>query len=151
MRAISVTARTRGLAADDAFARIIAVEKYSDVCPDVHSVEVAIGADGNPESTWEVEFRDGVLEWTESDIIDHEHHTMAFKLIDGDLDHFEGESHVTEDGQDVIVDFKGEMDLGMASLADLVEPLAQRSMEDSLATILNAVLGEGTAIAIGGR
>ncbi len=151
MRTISVTARTHGLTADDAFARIIAVEKYPEVCPDVHSVKVVVGADGNPESTWEVEFRDGILEWTESDIIDPEQRTMVFKLIDGDLDHFEGEWHVTEDGGDVVVDFKGEMDLGMASLADLVEPLAQRSMEDSLAVILSAVLGEGAAVVIGGR
>jgi hypothetical protein len=39
-----------------------------------------------------------------------------------------------------VVTFSAELDLGMASLAEIVDPMAQRSLEDSLATILRSVL-----------
>jgi ribosome-associated toxin RatA of RatAB toxin-antitoxin module len=150
MRRVAVTARSKGMSLDEVFARITDLERYPEVCADVRSVEVAEDAHGTT-SKWSVEFRDGILEWTELDLLDGAARSMTFELIDGDFDHFEGDWRITGEDGAAIVAFQAELDLGMASLADIVDPMAQRSLENSLVTILLALLGDGTTIAIEGR
>jgi ribosome-associated toxin RatA of RatAB toxin-antitoxin module len=150
MRRVAVTARSKGMSLDEVFARITDLERYPEMCADVHSVEVAEDAHGTT-SKWSVEFRDGILEWTELDLLDGAARSMTFELIDGDFDHFEGDWRITGEDGAAIVAFQAELDLGMASLADIVDPMAQRSLENSLVTILLALLGDGTIIAIEGR
>ncbi len=150
MRRVAVTARSTGMSLDEVFARITDLERYPEFCADVHSVEVAEDADGTT-STWSVEFRDGILEWTERDLVNRAARSLTFELIDGDFDHFAGDWKVHGEDGAAIVAFQAELDLGMASLADIVDPMAQRSLEDSLVTIFVALLGDGTAISIEGR
>jgi ribosome-associated toxin RatA of RatAB toxin-antitoxin module len=151
MRTVAVTARAPRLTPDDAFTRISDMGRYPDVCPEVRTVELGKDPEGHATSTWSVEFRDGILEWTERDVIDHEDRSLTFELVDGDLDHFAGQWRVSETEGATVVTFSAELDLGMASLAEIVDPMAQRSLEDSLATILRSVLGEGTTVVIEGR
>ena len=151
MRNISVSASAPSLEPSEAFARVRAVERYPQLCGDVLEVMVSGSEDDGLQSTWTVEFRDGILEWTEVDLIDEATRTMRFRLVDGDLEHFEGAWQVDPAGAGCVVTFTAEVDLGLASLGDIVDPMAQRSLEDSVAAILAGLLGSQAEILIESR
>ncbi len=61
MRTVTVTATAEGLDPDEAYRRIADLTAYPEVCDSVLSVtQQDLGA-GRTRSTWEVEFRDGVV------------------------------------------------------------------------------------------
>lgn len=151
MRNIRVLASTPHIEPAEAFALVRAVDRYPALCDDVLEVTIDERGDGEVRSSWTVEFRDGVLEWTEVDTFDEAARVMSFRLVDGDLEHFEGRWQVDQADAGCIVLFTAEVDLGLGSLADIVDPMAQRSLEDSIAAILHGLLGLGTEIVIESR
>jgi ribosome-associated toxin RatA of RatAB toxin-antitoxin module len=142
MRTVSVTARVQDLDPDVVFDRVSDFERYPDVCETVQSVTVEdLGAD-RWRSTWEVEFRDGVMEWTEEDRFDRRARTIEFTQTMGDFEAFSGRWAVRPEGTGSVVEFTAAFDLGVPSLGNLLEPIAERSLRENVATVLQALLGE---------
>ena len=147
MRTVAVTATAPGLDADDVFERVADFERYPQVCETVLSVSQEHLDGERTRSTWEVEFRDGVMEWTEEDRLDRRARTIEFTQTIGDFEHFAGRWAVRPQGSDSVVEFRAEFDLGVPSLGNLLEPIAGRSLRENIAAILRSLLGEQVRIA----
>lgn len=115
---------------------------YPVVCETVLSVTQEHLDDGRMRSTWEVEFRDGVMEGTEEDRVDREARTIDFTQTIGDFEHFPGRRAIRPQNGDSRIEFDAEFNLGVPSLGNLLEPIAERSLRENIATILRSLLGE---------
>ncbi|MEU9185730.1 aromatase/cyclase [Streptomyces sp. NPDC048484] len=100
--------------------------------------------DGGVVSTWTVFFRNGLLTWTERDLCDPVARTITFTQLKGDFAVFEGVWRITEaDRPDSCrVTFEAAFDLGIPSLADLLDPVADAALRDNIVRILGGLLGE---------
>jgi ribosome-associated toxin RatA of RatAB toxin-antitoxin module len=146
MPRVTVEARVPARDRVTAFETIKAFDRYPDLTDAVREVSVEErGLDGGI-STWEVNFRDGILRWQEEDSFDPAAGRISFELT-GDFESFTGEWLVTEDGgAGVRVSFAADFDLGIPSLAQLIDPLAQRTLYHNVAVILEGLFGAGTSI-----
>lgn len=124
------------------FDRVSDFPRYADYTDAVREIRIDRSADGLVSSTWSVNFRNGVLCWSERDQIDADRLHMAFEQIDGDFDRFAGTWQLAQTGDDTTVVFTAEFDLGMPSLAALIDPIAERALLDNMAAILRGLLGE---------
>lgn len=135
-----------GWQADDVFARVADFRRYPELTAAVRKVTVEDeGADGLV-STWEVNFRKGILVWTERDQIDPDRRLIEFTQTKGDFAMFTGTWTVDETGDSTRVGFASRFDLGIASLASLVDPIACRALRDSVHDILEGLFGEEITI-----
>jgi ribosome-associated toxin RatA of RatAB toxin-antitoxin module len=130
-----------------AYARLCDFERYADHTDAVRGVRItdAVGRPDGPrviESEWEVNFRNGVLCWSERDQLDPARRTIRFDQLDGDFERFDGDWAVRQAGPDVTVRFTATFDLGMPSLAEIIEPVADRTLRENICRIVRGVLGD---------
>jgi hypothetical protein len=93
-------------------------------------------------STWEVAFRSGLLRWTEEDTMSPATGTITFKQIEGDVDQFEGSWEVRPSGDGgAHVRFAASIDMGIPTLADVLEPIASRTLLDNTLAIMHGMFG----------
>ncbi len=126
---------------DDSFARIQDVERYASLTPTVHEVIVSESTAREQLSDWRVAFRGGVLCWTERDHIDRRARTMEFVQVEGDVDRFDGRWTVLPTASGCEVRFEAVVDLGIASLAPIVDPVARATLVEVISDILNGLFG----------
>jgi ribosome-associated toxin RatA of RatAB toxin-antitoxin module len=143
MRTVLIETLVPGADADAVFARICDFESYADHTDAVREVIVTARADGALDSEWSVNFRSGVLCWSERDHIDHTARTIVFTQLDGDFEVFEGEWAVEAAHADATVRFTARFDLGMPSLAAIIDPIAEQALQDNMHAILRGLLGDG--------
>lgn len=123
------------------FALISDFPRYADYTDAVREVRIDHVDGDTTTSTWSVNFRNGVLCWSERDRIDPVKHHIEFEQIDGDFHRFAGTWQVTATGSDVLVLFTAEFDLGMPSLAAIIDPIAERTLRENMQSILSGLLG----------
>jgi ribosome-associated toxin RatA of RatAB toxin-antitoxin module len=140
---VAVTAVVPGTAPDEVFAAVADFAAYARYTDTVREVVVTDAADGVVESAWEVNFRNGVLAWTERDVVDRGARRIAFEQLDGDFVAFAGAWAVEPDGDGSTVHFTASFDLGMPSLAAMIDPIAERTLVDVVRAILDGRLGPG--------
>lgn len=138
---VAVTAAVPGRCPDEVFAAVADFCAYPAHTDAVREVAVRSSADGVLESDWEVNFRNGVLAWTERDAVDPTGRRIAFEQLDGDFAVFTGSWTVEPDGDGAIVRFAATFDLGMPSLAPMVDPIAERTLVENIRAILGGLLG----------
>ena len=83
-------------------------------------------------------FRNGILRWTEEDEIDARNATIAFNQISGDLAEFVGGWSVTPAGEGVAIRFTADFDLGIPSLAPMLDPVAEKAMRSNVHELIAA-------------
>lgn len=121
------------LAAHAAYGKLARPEDYPKYTPSVLGVESQ--AEGT--SDWTVRFRTGVLKWTERDIQLQEDLTINFEQITGDFDAFSGSWRVIPSGGGGSeVEFRAEFDLGMPSLAEMLNPVASDALAKNVEQII---------------
>jgi ribosome-associated toxin RatA of RatAB toxin-antitoxin module len=158
MAGVAVTAVVPGTCADRVFAAVAdfaAYPRHTDAVREVvvRPVGGAVGgevggaAGGAMESDWEVNFRNGVLAWTERDVVDAGQRRIAFEQTDGDFAVFTGTWLVEPDGDGSTVTFEASFDLGMPSLAPMIDPIAERALVDNIRAILAGLLGPAVTFA----
>jgi ribosome-associated toxin RatA of RatAB toxin-antitoxin module len=140
--AVRLTARVPGRNAADVFGAIQAFERYPELSDSVRTVRVDRMREDEWRSTWEVSFREGVLEWTELDRVDPVALALDFEQIDGDFEQFAGAWRVASAGSGAQVEFSAEFDIGIASLTALIEPVAERQLRENIEQILHGLLGD---------
>ncbi|GEM34964.1 SRPBCC family protein [Nocardia neocaledoniensis] len=140
MPTVSLSRRIENIDADIVFTQLKDLDSYPEIADGVQKVEVRWDADGAAAtSDWEVKFRDGALRWTERDFFDAEARTYSFTQVAGDLVAFEGRWQVQADGADTVVSFAAEFDLGMPSLAAMLDPIAGRALHDNIEELMTAI------------
>ncbi|KUN76637.1 type II toxin-antitoxin system RatA family toxin [Streptomyces griseoruber] len=128
--------------ADEVFDRVSDFERYAHHTDAVREVTVTADDAGTVDSAWAVNFRGGVLHWTERDVVDRVARNITFEQLTGDFARFVGTWDVREVGDDVVVLFSCEFDMGIPSLEPIINPVAMRALIDSIALILRGLLGE---------
>lgn len=141
MRRVKLEALVPDADAPTVFARISDFPRYADHTDAVREVRVEYVDGQAVNSSWSVNFRNGVLCWRERDRIDPHALRIDFEQTDGDFDRFDGGWHVARAGDDVTVVFVAEFDLGMPSLAAIIDPVAERALRDNMIAIMRGLLG----------
>lgn len=121
--------------------RVTEFSRWPAASDSVRSVEVSAQADGSEISEWEVTFREGLLRWTERDWIDLGANRTVFELIEGDPYLFNGTWEVEADASGSTLTFDAEFDLGMPSLAHVLDPIAVEAVEDAIESVLRGLYG----------
>lgn len=146
MPSVSVAAAVPGARPDEVFAAVADFAAYAghtEVVREVMVTETPAGV----ESAWWVNFRSGVLAWTERDDIDRDGRRITFEQLDGDFALFTGSWAVDPAGDGAAVLFDATFDLGMPSLAPMIDPIAERALVDTIRAILGGLLGPGITFA----
>jgi ribosome-associated toxin RatA of RatAB toxin-antitoxin module len=116
---------------------VVRFERYPDLAPHVRSTVVhrePSNSDGT--SDWELDFRNGVLRWTERDLLLRDRNRVEFEQVDGDFETFSGHWDLAEDGADCTVAFRCDFDFGIDSLAGILDPIAERVIRETVAWAL---------------
>lgn len=144
MRSIYLHAEVPTEDADLVFKQITDFARYPQVSPDVRSVEIhPATASGQPQHTdWEVNFRRGIMRWTEREHIDGKRLHVGFEQIDGDFDEFHGWWQLAPTASACGVEFRVTYDFGIDSLAGIMDPLAERVIKRAICAVLADVVGE---------
>lgn len=128
--------------ADDAFKLLCDFSSYPQYSDYVLSVDSKELTDVEKKvSLWQVKFREGVLQWTETDDIDPQRRLITFELLEGDLEAFSGCWSIedTEKGSQVI-SFHAKFDLGIPSLSHVLNPLAYEALSNNAHKIISGLL-----------
>jgi ribosome-associated toxin RatA of RatAB toxin-antitoxin module len=131
-----------GLDPDAAFDLISDFKSYPDLTDAVVAVELKESEQPGIISTWTVKFRRGLLCWTEQDVLDREAGEIEFHQLEGDFEVFDGYWRVRAVPEGTEVQFEAHFDLGIPTLADLLDPVAERALRDNIALILAGLFGE---------
>jgi ribosome-associated toxin RatA of RatAB toxin-antitoxin module len=115
------------------------MERYPEFMPDVEYVKV-LKRNGNETVTrWKTLVEEAPIEWTEVDIFDDANTRIDYKLIEGDLDKFEGAwTFVERDGVTRVV-LGVDYDFGVPTLAELIGPILQKKVEENSMMMLQAL------------
>jgi ribosome-associated toxin RatA of RatAB toxin-antitoxin module len=117
------------------------LESYPRHMSSVRKVEVLTRSESSSTSAWEVDFRNGLLRWTEKDDFDRARLWITFAQIEGDLETFSGRWEVLPVEGKSLVRFFAVFDLGIPSLAAFLEPVAQNAIEENVAKVLRGLFG----------
>lgn len=138
---VTVHATAPATSADAVFATICDFGRYPAFTASVREVQVTAVADGVIDSSWSVDFRSGVLKWSERDHIDSGRRHIRFVQTSGDFDVFTGSWTVDQVGSDTQIGFCADFDLGMPSLAAIIDPIAASTLVENIQVILHGLLG----------
>ena len=132
-----------GLPPAQAYERISDFARYKELTSTVRQVTVhPADPDGSVVSDWTVTFRNGLLCWTERDYFEPERGVIRFVQLTGDFERFEGEWCVEGAPGGAAITFDAVFDLGMPSLADILDPVAEATLRDNILVILRGLMGE---------
>lgn len=126
---------------EQAWAAVVDVQGYPDCMESVDSVEIVDQRDDEHRTTaWSVRLKGSVLQWTETELIDHRARRFDFEQVSGDLGEFVGHWAVRPepDGGSTVslhVDF----DIGIPLLAQMLNPVAADALRESAVQMLSAL------------
>jgi ribosome-associated toxin RatA of RatAB toxin-antitoxin module len=145
---VRVAAHHPSLSVEEAFDLVRDYSRHALLSDAVRNVTVEEQPDGTIISHWEVNFRKGILVWSEFDELDFATHTLRFRRRDGDPETLEGTWAVHEDPADegCVVIFEAEFDIGIPTMREMLEPLAARTMQDNVVQTVLAVFGDSVEI-----
>lgn len=115
-------------------------ERYPDFTPEVRSVTRQL-TDGEQFSTWETTFRGGILRWSERDWFDPATNTIGFEQTEGDIEHFSGWWKINGENGNSSVRFQAQFDMGIPSLATIIDPIAEQALRENIVAILRGLFG----------
>jgi ribosome-associated toxin RatA of RatAB toxin-antitoxin module len=127
---------------------VIDIEGYQNSMNTVRSVRVVEQSDERlRRAAWSVLLKGAILEWEEEEHLDHHTYTVVFKQLRGDLEHFDGHWKLEAQGpEQTRVVFEVVFEIGIPMLADMLNPAAQRSLQENCTEMLRGI---EHAVAIG--
>jgi ribosome-associated toxin RatA of RatAB toxin-antitoxin module len=140
MRELAIEIMVPDRPAAEVYAILCDFERYPHHTPEVRSVTRET-SDGEHFSTWETTFRDGILRWRERDSFDPVTNTIGFEQTDGDIEHFSGWWKIDGENGSSSVRFNAKFDMGIPSLSDIIEPIAEQALRDNIVAILRGLFG----------
>lgn len=127
---------------DSVWSSILDIESYPRTMDHVREVKVVEQLDGHRrKAAWSVLLKGSVLEWVEEERIDARAHRIEFRQLTGDLAHFDGHWAVESGAQADLtsVEFVVEFEIGIPSLAEMLNPVATRALRESCARMLAGI------------
>jgi ribosome-associated toxin RatA of RatAB toxin-antitoxin module len=97
-------------------------------------------------SAWSIILKGSILEWEEEDYIDRDSLEVTFAQTSGDLEVFDGKWALHElDSGLTKVTFDVSFEIGIPLLADMLNPVAHRSLRENSTEMLLGVEREAVA------
>ncbi|MFN2460718.1 MAG: type II toxin-antitoxin system RatA family toxin [Candidatus Velthaea sp.] len=120
-------------------------DRFPDFMPDVESVVVLERHPDYIVTRWKTLVEDAPIEWTEEDRFDDAAVRIDYKLIEGDLDRFEGAwTFEARDGR-TYVKLGVDYDFGVPTLAELIGPTLAKKVRENSEMMLAALKREAEA------
>lgn len=134
---------------DRVWAAVVDIERYPEVMSCVRWTKVvSFDEPTTRHSAWSIVLKGSILEWEENEHIDHEARVMRFTQISGDMEVFVGSWTVTEvSAERTLVELVMEFEIGIPLLADMLNPVAVRSLRGNCQDMLMGVEREAMAAA----
>jgi ribosome-associated toxin RatA of RatAB toxin-antitoxin module len=146
VRYVEVVANVTGGVPAEVFEVLSDFERYPAATDAVRQVIVSRQTTNKVASTWEVNFRSGILRWKEEDEFDRDARTIRFTQVEGDLEHFTGVWHVDEHRDGCVVRFVAQFDMGIPTLAAMLDPIAESALRENISNIIRCLLDEPVEI-----
>lgn len=120
-------------------------EHFPQFMPDVETVTILERRPGGVISRWKTLVEEAPIEWTEEDRFDDAMRRIDYKLIEGDLDKFEGSwTFEFRDGATHVV-LGVDYDFGVPTLAELIGPTLQKKVRENSEMMLAALKRQAEA------
>ncbi|HZV76912.1 MAG TPA: SRPBCC family protein [Candidatus Babeliales bacterium] len=117
-------------------------ERFPEFMPDVEAVTVLQRDESRAIARWKTLVEDAPIEWTEEDRFDDDGLRIDYKLIEGDLDKFEGAwTFEHRDGVTHVV-LGVDYDFGVPTLAELIGPTLEKKVRENSEMMLAALKRE---------
>jgi len=117
-------------------------ERFPEFMPDVELVTL-LERDGNRTiSRWKTLVEEAPIEWTEEDVFDDEALRVDYKLLEGDLEKFEGTWTFEERDGETHVRLGVDYDFGVPTLAELIGPTLHKKVQENSEMMLTALKRE---------
>ncbi len=115
------------------------MESYPDFMPDVETVKILERRGNETVTRWKTLVEEAPIEWTEVDVFDDGKTRIDYRLIEGDLDKFEGAWTFEEHNGVTRVVLGVDYDFGVPTLAELIGPILQKKVEENSQMMLRAL------------
>ena len=115
------------------------LEQFPEFMPDVESVTVLERNGNRIVSEWITNVEGTPIIWKEEDIYDDEKPEIAYKLIEGDLEKFEGTWRFLSEGKGTRTVLTVDYDFGMPSLTELIGPILELKVKENCDMMLSAM------------
>lgn len=120
-------------------------ERFPQFMPDVESVTIIERRSNGVVSRWKTLVEEAPIEWTEEDRFDDEALRIDYRLLEGDLDTFEGSWTFAEREGLTHVVLGVEYDFGVPTLAELIGPTLEKKVRENSEMMLAALKREAEA------
>ncbi|MDE2483588.1 MAG: aromatase/cyclase [bacterium] len=117
-------------------------ERFPEFMPDVETVVVLERHPDRVITRWKTLVEEAPIEWTEEDRFDDGALRIDYKLLDGDLDTFEGAWIFEERDGQTHVTLGVEYDFGVPTLAELIGPTLHKKVQENSEMMLAALKAE---------
>lgn len=115
------------------------MERYPDFMPDVKSVKIINSSNNKTTTEWITSVDGTPICWTEMDEFDDQKRNIKYKLLEGDLEKFEGEWIFSEVDRGTEVTLTVDFDFGMPTLAELLGPILEEKVRENCTMMLTAM------------
>ncbi len=120
-------------------------DRFPEFMPDVETVTVLERHADYIVTRWKTLVEEAPIEWTEEDRFDDFIPRIDYKLIEGDLDTFEGAWTFVEAAGRTRVNLSVEYDFGVPTLAELIGPTLAKKVRENCEMMLAALKREAEA------
>ena len=117
-------------------------ERFPEFMPDVELVTVLERDGSRTVSRWKTLVEDAPIEWIEEDLFDDASLRVDYKLLEGDLDTFQGTWTFEERDGETHVYLGIEYDFGVPTLAELIGPTLHKKVRENGEMMLGALKTE---------
>jgi ribosome-associated toxin RatA of RatAB toxin-antitoxin module len=126
---------------------VIDIERYPETMENVRSASVVEWKDDNERiCAWSVTLKGSILEWREVEHLDRDRHFVEFEQLSGDMEIFRGHWLLDQVHAGLTrVTFRVTFEIGIPLLADMLNPVAQRSLRDNCSEMLHGIEQEAVA------
>jgi ribosome-associated toxin RatA of RatAB toxin-antitoxin module len=120
-------------------------ERFPEFMPDVETVTVLERHPDRILTRWKTLVEEAPIEWTEEDRFNDAEQRIDYKLLEGDLDKFEGSWTFLQNGSETHVVLGVDYDFGVPTLAELIGPTLERKVRENSDMMLAALKREAEA------
>jgi ribosome-associated toxin RatA of RatAB toxin-antitoxin module len=120
-------------------------ERFPDFMPDVESVTVLERHPDRVLAQWKTLIEDAPIEWLEEDRFDDVAVRIDYRLIEGDLETFEGSWTFEAVPGGTLVTLGVTYDFGVPTLAELIGPTLEKKVRENAEMMLAALKHEAEA------
>jgi ribosome-associated toxin RatA of RatAB toxin-antitoxin module len=124
---------------EEIFAIARDMEKYPEFMEDVESVTVVERKARGTITDWVTNVEGTPICWREEDIYDLDNKKIVYRLLEGDLDKFEGEWRFVRTSEGTEVTLEVDYDFGIPSLTELIGPTLQIKVSENSEMMLQGM------------